>query len=180
MNDYGAGEPIAGGPGDGEQWFEEARRRVKTPGFLLQIFGAVCVAICVMYTVANLLNAEGMINAYYDWVEDMQKKQPPEQRQKLPPRDEALHIGPAEVEMPDDRVAQQVVPGADTGERRVHHDPAAHAIAILRGDRVAHHVADVVRDQRSGRDAEVVQHGRDVGRLRLLVVAACGMGRKAH
>lgn len=90
MNDYGDDEPVGGGPVEGQQWFELARSRVKTPGLLLQVFASVWVALSVMYTAANLLNPDGMINAYFDWVEDMQKKQPPEQRQKLPPRDEAI------------------------------------------------------------------------------------------
>ena len=50
-------------------------------------------------------------------------------------------------------------------------DPFADAIRILRGERVADHVADIMGDKIGLLDVELVQHGRDVDALRFLVVA---------
>ena len=88
MNDYGSPSPNdIGGRGG---WFDSARQRVRAPGLMLQVFGAIMVAVGTMLAVATVVNSEGLMNAYYKWVEDMQKNQPPQERQKLPPKDEAV------------------------------------------------------------------------------------------
>jgi hypothetical protein len=70
------------------------------------------------------------------------------------------------------------MPGSE--QRRVHDDPARDLRRILRGEGVAHHVADVVGDQLGLVDPEPVEDARHVVALRFLVVAALGMGRQAH
>jgi len=90
MNDYGTDDNNPDEPRDQERWFEEAARRVKVPGTLLQLFGVLTVALSVTYGALCVVNPDGMVNAYWDWVENMQKDQPVEQRQKMPPRDEAI------------------------------------------------------------------------------------------
>ncbi len=88
MNDYDDNNSEE--PRGREQWFEEAARRVKFPGLLLQLFGGLTVMLSVMYGTMCVLNPEGMVKAYYDWIEEQQQNQPVEQRQKLPPREESL------------------------------------------------------------------------------------------
>jgi hypothetical protein len=106
MNDYGddrgrdRGDDFdrrardEGDRGDRGGWrdevWERARARVHTPAVMLQLYGAILVALSVMFGVLCLINSKGMINAYYDWVEDMQKKQPQNQKQQLPPREESV------------------------------------------------------------------------------------------
>ena len=61
---------------------------------------------------------------------------------------------------------------ADARQRRIHHDPARDASRILRGERIADHVADIVGDEIGLSIFERVEHPRHIARLRLLVVAA--------
>ncbi len=84
MNDYDDNNSEE--PRGREQWFEEAARRVKFPGLLLQLFGGLTVMLSVMFGTFSLMNAERI----WDWIEESQKQQPVEQRQKLPPREEAI------------------------------------------------------------------------------------------
>src|SRR4051812_13161521 len=88
MNDYGNPSPNDMGGRGG--WFDAARGRGRAPGLMLQGFGAPGVAAGTMFGVATVVNPQGLIKAYYDWVEDMQKNQPAKERQKLPPQDEAV------------------------------------------------------------------------------------------
>jgi len=75
---------------------------------------------------------------------------------------------------------QNLVPRPDAGERRIDDDPFGDAGRILRGERIADHVADVVGDEIGLVDLERVHHPGDVGALRLLVVAALRLRRQAH
>ena len=90
MNDYGTDDNNPDEPRGQERWFEEAAGRVKIPGTLLQLFGGLIVMLSVLYGTMCVINPEGMVKAYYEWVEEQQEKQPVEQRQKLPPREESL------------------------------------------------------------------------------------------
>src|SRR2546428_7267907 len=56
---------------------------------------------------------------------------------------EALFVGSAEIEVPDLRTANNVLPVADAGERGIDDNPAGYMCWVLRSQRVAHHVADV-------------------------------------
>ena len=73
-----------------------------------------------------------------------------------------------------------LVPVADARQRRVHHDPARDAARKLRRERVADHVADVVRDEIGLLDLQMIEHAGDVERLVLLRVARVRMRRKPH
>ena len=68
--------------------------------------------------------------------------------------------------MPEQRALEDLVPRSDARQRRVDHDPFGHALGILRGERIADHVADVVRDEVGLVDVERVHHRGDVGGLR--------------
>ena len=88
MNDYGMGPPRDFD--DGGRWFAAARQRVRTPGLLLQLFGAALTEIYVMLGALSVVNPAAIVNLQYDQIEKWQRDQPPAQRQKLPPRDEAI------------------------------------------------------------------------------------------
>jgi hypothetical protein len=97
MNDYGDNNRDRGYDDYNQQdddsrdrLIEAARRRVRLPGLLLQLYGAFWVALGITYGGASVASPDGMINAYYDWVENIQKDQPPAQRQQLPPREESI------------------------------------------------------------------------------------------
>src|SRR5687768_1627192 len=86
MNDYGS--PPASEDPDRGPWFHLARQRVRAPGTVMQVFGAVVIALNAMCGGLSLFAPEAIVDAYYDQIEKMQKDQPPAERQKLPPRDE--------------------------------------------------------------------------------------------
>ncbi|MSR53436.1 MAG: hypothetical protein EXS09_09110 [Gemmataceae bacterium] len=88
MNDYDDNNSEE--PRGQEQWFEEAARRVKFPGLLLQLFGVLTVMLAVTGATICIISPEGVVNWYWDWAEDMQKNQPVEQQQKMPPREDAI------------------------------------------------------------------------------------------
>jgi hypothetical protein len=82
--------------------------------------------------------------------------------------------------VPQQGVLEDLLPGADARQRRVDQHEAMDAIAMLGGEGVADHVADVVGDQVGLGDLQGVEHARHVLPLRLLVVAAgSGLGRQA-
>jgi hypothetical protein len=56
----------------------------------MQLFGAITIVWFAMMGLLSLISPKTIIDVQYDWLESMQQKQPPEQRQKLPPRDEAI------------------------------------------------------------------------------------------
>ena len=82
------------------------------------------------------------------------------------------------IKVPQRGAADDLVPGADARQRRVDDNPVHHPRGILRGERIADHVADVVRDQRGAIDLQSVHDARDVAGLRLLVIAARRMRRQ--
>jgi hypothetical protein len=57
---------------------------------MLQLFGAITIAWFAMTGLLSLISPNTIVDVQYDWLEDMQKNQPAEQRQKLPPREEAI------------------------------------------------------------------------------------------
>src|SRR5215472_5016400 len=61
--------------------------------------------------------------------------------------DQAFHVGSSEIEMPDFWILELLVPVTDPGKRSVHDDPSGHSRGVKRRQRVADHVADVVRDE---------------------------------
>jgi hypothetical protein len=61
--------------------------------------------------------------------------------------DQPLHVRSAEVEVPQRRAADDFVPGANSRQRRVDHDPAHNARGKLRSKRIADHIADIVRNE---------------------------------
>ena len=69
---------------------------------------------------------------------------------------------------------------ANSRQRRIDHDPARDTLGILCGQRVTHHVADVVGDEIGLLDFQMVHYSRDVGRLVYLCVARVGMCRETH
>jgi hypothetical protein len=88
MNDYGDGTQTPAGDDADNRWFEEARARVRLPGKILQIFGIISVFLGTAQAVTALTSADALTDGYYNWIEDLQKNQPQQQRQKLPPKEE--------------------------------------------------------------------------------------------
>jgi len=89
--------------------------------------------------------------------------------------DQPLHIRPTEVEVPQQWAAGDFVPGANSRQRRVDHDLARNARGKLRRKRIADHIADIVRNECSFLDLQLVHNGRDIMGLGLLVVTVFGM-----
>src|SRR5215470_3884372 len=89
----------------------------------------------------------------------------------LTSRDQALHVGPAKTEMPEQRVFKDLLPWPDAGERRVDESKARDTGGILSGQRIADHVADIVRHKVGVCDAQFVEHPCHIGGLRLLIEA---------
>ncbi len=98
----------------------------------------------------------------------------------LAARDEALHVGAAEPEMPEQRVFQDLVPGPDTRHRRVHQHQLRHPVRISRGQRVGDHVADVAGHHIGARCPQRIHHADDVRRLVGLLESGFRNGRKAE
>jgi hypothetical protein len=55
-----------------------------------------------------------------------------------------------------------LVPRPDAGQRRIDDNPLGDAVGILWSERVADHIADVVRHEISLLDVELVHHHGDV------------------
>src|SRR5215510_14446660 len=89
--------------------------------------------------------------------------------------DQPLNVRSAEIEVPQSRAADDFVPGADSRQWRVDHDPACYTRRTLCSKRVTNHVADVMRDESSCLDLQLVHHLRDIEALRFLVVSALRM-----
>ena len=68
----------------------EALRRVKIPGTIQQLFGALIIAVQVTIGTLSLISPETIVNTQYDFAEKMQERQPPNQRQQMPPRADAI------------------------------------------------------------------------------------------
>ena len=93
---------------------------------------------------------------------------------------QALHVGPAEAEMPEQRILQNVVPWPDARHWRIHHHEARGATLVCCGEGEGHHVADVVADYIGLANVQRVEHTSDVFGL-VLFGEAVGSGcRQAH
>jgi hypothetical protein len=96
----------------------------------------------------------------------------------LATRHQALHVGPAEAEMPEQRILQNFVPWPYAGHWRIHHHEARGAILVCYGEGEGHHVADVVADYIGLANVQRVEHASDVFGLVLFGEAVgCGCGQ---
>ena len=98
----------------------------------------------------------------------------------FPPRHQPLLVRTAEVEMPEQRALFDLVPIADARQRRIDHHPFGDPRRILRGERIADHVADIVRHQIGVLDFQGIHYAGDIHRLVLLGVPGVRMRREAH
>ena len=104
----------------------------------------------------------------------------PVQVDALPTGDQTLLVGSAEIEVPDLGRAFDGLPVADARQRSVDYSPTCDARGILRGERVAHHVPNVVGNQIAFLDLQIVQHTRDIHGLILLFVSGLRVSGEAH
>src|SRR6476659_2692013 len=94
--------------------------------------------------------------------------------------DQALDVGAAEIEMPEEGAFHDLIPISDARKGSVHGYPARDALGILGGEGIADHVADVVGHEIGLFDAEAVEHAGDVAGLGFLVIASFRVGGEAH
>lgn len=88
MNDYGNSEPY---PEDDEnriRIIEAAQRRVSVPGTILQWFGLISVFLTVIVLATAVAAPDVLFKWQYDMQADMMNKQPPQNRQPMPPYEE--------------------------------------------------------------------------------------------
>jgi hypothetical protein len=90
MNDYGDDDLRRDDDEDRLQWFDEARRRVQTPATIMLVFGLISVFLAVISLALDLVSPDTTHRPIYDWMADMQKNQPANQRQPMPPYEEWL------------------------------------------------------------------------------------------
>ena len=88
-----------------------------------------------------------------------------------------LHVGPPEVEVPEQRIQELGLPGADPRERGIHHHQLLHPGRVLHDEGEGDRVPDVVGDHVDLLHLQRVEHAGDVPGLVLLVVAALGLRR---
>src|SRR5882672_7290297 len=89
----------------------------------------------------------------------------------LPALYQTLFVRAPEVEVPQHRAANDVVPIAYSGQRCIDHHPARDPVRILCSQRIADHIADVMCDQVCLLDLERIHDAGNVDRLILLGVA---------
>ena len=89
-----------------------------------------------------------------------------------------LHVRPAEAEVPEQRVLEDLLPRPDAWHRRIDQDEARDSLGILRGKGIADHVADIVRDEVGSVDLQCIEHAGHVAGLRLLVEASGGLAER--
>ena len=78
-------------------------------------------------------------------------------------------------------IVDYVVPVPDPRQWGVHHDPASDPVAVLCGECIPDHVADIVRDKSElSIEAELMEHRGDIPGLAFLIVALFGVRREAH
>ncbi len=82
--------------------------------------------------------------------------------------------------MPQQRPLLDLIPISDSRQRCVDHHPFGNAGRILCHQRIAHHIADVVRYQVGLPDLQRIHHARDIHGLVLLGVACIRMRGEAH
>jgi hypothetical protein len=71
-------------------------------------------------------------------------------------------------------------PRPDAGQRRVYYDEFCDEAGIFRGERIADHITDVMRDEVGMLDLEGRQHAFNVMGLGLFVVTAGRTSRETH
>ena len=91
-----------------------------------------------------------------------------------------VHVRPAKIEMPQHWAFQYFVPRTNTRQWRIDDGPSGNAIRVLGGECVADHVADIMRDEISFLDIELVHHADNVLRLGFLVVTGVWIRRQTH
>jgi len=89
--------------------------------------------------------------------------------------DQPLDVRAAEIEVPQSGAANDLVPRAYSGQRSIDNDPARHPRRKLCSQRIADHIADVMRDESGIRELQRVHHLRDIVGLRFLVVSVLRM-----
>ncbi len=82
--------------------------------------------------------------------------------------------------MPEQRTLEDLVPGPDSRDRRVHQHEMGHPLGLFGHEGVGDHVADIVGDHVDLAHVQGVQHAGDVLALGLLVIARGRVGREAH
>src|SRR3954449_11273346 len=91
---------------------------------------------------------------------------------------QSVYIGATKIEVPEHGALDDLVPRADAGQWCVDDCPLGDTVGILRGERVADHVADIVRHQIGFLHIELVHHRYDVDGFGFLVIAALRLGRE--
>jgi hypothetical protein len=86
MSDYGDDDLRRDDGEDRLQWLDEARRRVQTPGLLLQVFGIISLILAVAYLALVFAAPDVVMKGQYDFAVKWQKDQP--QAKPLPPYEE--------------------------------------------------------------------------------------------
>ena len=61
--------------------------------------------------------------------------------------DEALHVRPTESKVPQQRILENLVPGAHPRQGSIDQDEPSDPLRMLHGEGIAHHVTDVVSDE---------------------------------
>jgi hypothetical protein len=89
-DDYDDGPRRYGDEPNPDRLVADARGRVRIPGMLLILFGLFTIAGGAGLTVFSLTSAQAAIDWYYDWVDQMQKKNPNAQPVQLPPKQDMV------------------------------------------------------------------------------------------
>lgn len=86
MNDYGDGDMNSNEPEGRGPWYEDARRRVQTPGMILMVLGGLSLFVTIAYLGLLFAAPDVALRGQYDFMVDLQKDQP--NAKPLPPYDE--------------------------------------------------------------------------------------------
>src|SRR5262245_2285168 len=96
----------------------------------------------------------------------------------LAPGDQALHVGAAKAEMPQQWVLEKLLPGPDPRQWRIDQHESLDPFGMQGGKGEPNHVADVVRDEIDLLDPQRGEHPRHVARLGFLVESTAGFRGK--
>src|SRR6266567_8315164 len=80
------------------------------------------------------------------------------------------------VKVPDSGILENLTPGINPGNWRVHNDQPLNLIGVDRGVGVRHHIADVVSNNKCLVVSQRCHNGAHIFGLSLLVVATVGLG----
>src|SRR6516225_6674633 len=94
--------------------------------------------------------------------------------------DQTLYVRPSKIEVPEKWATYYRVPVSNAGKGCVYHHPAADAAGVQRGERIAHHVSNVVSYQGGRAHFQGVHHSSYIRRLVLLGVPDIRVVRLAH